>query len=155
MGHLSTSERVCSTTPMASTGEGSPPLLARRAKLSSEAQARRSEDSSPESMPRSKQQQPQPQQQQQQQQKSVPLSAEPAARNIPKHLIDYIPKDQINMEEYVRNFKGDNVLGWQFNAPLKWDKVIQITLLHLVAVFCLITYPVQDLRLYTVLWGKY
>ncbi|XP_017873845.1 PREDICTED: acyl-CoA Delta(11) desaturase [Drosophila arizonae] len=154
MGHLSTSERVCSTTPMASTGEGSPPLLARRAKLSSEAQARRSEDSSPESMPRGKQQQPQ-QQQQQQQQKSVPLSAEPAVRNIPKHLIDYIPKDQINMEEYVRNFKGDNILGWRFNAPLKWDKVIQISLLHLVALFCLVTYPIHELRVYTVLWALF
>lgn len=145
MGHLSTSERVCSTTPMASTGEGSPPLLARRAKLSSEAQARRSEDSSPESMPRGKQQQPQP----------VPLSASAAPRNIPKDLIDHIPKDQINMEEYTRNFKGDNILGWQLNAPLKWDKVIQISLLHLVAFFCLVTYPLNELRFYSLIWCKY
>lgn len=144
MGHLSTSERVCSSTPMTSTVDGSPPLMTRRAKISSETQARRGEDSSPESMPRAKQQ---------------PAAApnnimEPAApRNIPNHLIDYIPKDQLDMEKYTRNFKGDNVLGWQFNAPLKWDKVIQISLLHVVAVVCLLTYPLNELRLPTVLFS--
>ncbi|EDW59212.1 acyl-CoA Delta(11) desaturase [Drosophila virilis] len=149
MGHLSTSERVCSTTPMPSTGEGSPPLMTRRAKLSSEVQARRGEDSSPESAPRPKQQ---PQQQQQQQQ-PMSVGAPPSPRNIPKHLINHIPKDQINMEEYTRNFKGDNILGWQFKAPLKWDKVIQISLLHIVAVICFITYPLNELRLSSTLWS--
>lgn len=150
MGHLSTSERVCSKTPMPSTGDGSPPpLLARRAKLSSEtAQARRGEDSSPEaSLPRHASK-PTP--------TAVAAAAVPAAsRHIPNYLVNYIPKDQINMEEYTRNFKGDNVLGWQFKAPLKWDKVIQISLLHIVAVICLITYPLHELRLDSTIWCKY
>ncbi|XP_034488366.1 acyl-CoA Delta(11) desaturase [Drosophila innubila] len=144
MGHLATSERVCSTTPVSSTGDGSPPLMTRRAKLSSESQARRGEDSSPESMPRAKQQPPPVQNN---------IMGPPASRNIPQHLVDYIPKDQIDMEKYTRNFKGDNILGWQFNAPLKWDKVIQISLLHIAAGICLITYPLVELRLPTVLFS--
>ncbi|KAL7728091.1 hypothetical protein ACLKA6_002237 [Drosophila palustris] len=147
MGHLSTSERVCSTTPLASTGDGSPPLMTRRAKISSEAQARRGEDSSPESMPRAKPQPPALQKNN--------IMAPPPSRNIPKHLIDHIPKDQIDMEKYTRNFKGDNVLGWQFNAPLKWGKVIQISLLHLVAAVCLVTYPLTHLNPFTVLWALF
>ncbi|KAH8409748.1 hypothetical protein KR222_003683 [Zaprionus bogoriensis] len=148
MGHLSTSERVCSTTPMPSSGDASPPpLLARRAKLSSDlAQARRGEDSSPESLPRAKQQQ-------QQQLKPNGVTAPAAAQRIPEYLVNYLPKDQINMEEYTRNFKGDNVLGWQFKAPLKWDKVIQISLLHLAAVVCLFTYPLKELRFDSTLWS--
>lgn len=145
MGHLSTSERVCSTTPLASTGDGSPPLMTRRAKLSSEIQARRGEDSSPEAVPRAKQQPPPVQN----------IMGPAASRNIPPHLIDYIPKDQIDMEKYTRNFKGDNILGWQLNAPLKWDKVIQISLLHIVAAFCMFTYPVLELRVATVLFCKH
>lgn len=149
MGHLSTSERVCSKTPMPSTGDSSPPpLLARRAKLSSDAaaaaQARRSEDSSPESLPRAKPTT-----------KRMPSPVAAAERNIPNYLVNYIPKDKINMEEYTRNFKGDNVLGWQFKAPLKWDKVIQISLLHIVAVVCLLSYPLKQLRLESTIWCKY
>lgn len=148
MGHLSTSERVCSKTPMPSTGDSSPPpLLARRAKLSSDAaaaQARRSEDSSPESLPRAKPTT-----------KPTPSPVAAADRHVPNDLVNYIPKDKINMEEYTRNFKGDNVLGWQFKAPLKWDKVIQISLLHIVAVICFFSYPLRQLRLDSTIWCKY
>ncbi|KAH8359576.1 hypothetical protein KR093_007603 [Drosophila rubida] len=150
MGHLTAAERVCNTSPMPSTGsDGSPPLVARRAKLSSssESQARRSEDSSPESMPRPKLLASAA--------AKKPILAPPAPRDIPTHLVNYIPKDQINMEKYTNNFKGDKVLGWQFNAPLKWDKVIQISLLHFVAVVCLFTYPLERLKVLTVIWSLF
>ncbi|ALC47547.1 CG9747, partial [Drosophila busckii] len=144
MGHLSTQERVCSTTPVVpSSVDGSPPLLTRRAKLSSDSQARRSEDSSPEQQPRSKPLH----------KTFAPHSTTAPTKIVPKYLENYVPKDQINMDEYTRNFKGDNILGWQFKAPLKWDKVIQISLLHIVALVCLVTYPLQELRLYTTIWA--
>ncbi|XP_051862801.1 protein suppressor of variegation 3-7-like [Drosophila albomicans] len=156
MGHLTAPERVCNTTPMPSTGDSSPSHVARRAKLSanssgSESQGRRSEDSSPESMPRPKQQQTLLASHA----ASKPIMAPPAPRNIPNHLIEYIPKDKIDMEKYTRNFKGDNILGWQFKAPLKWDKVIQISLLHFVALFYLLTYPLARLRAITVIWSLF
>ncbi|XP_017142525.1 acyl-CoA Delta(11) desaturase isoform X1 [Drosophila miranda] len=143
MGHLSTSERVCSKTPIPSSGEGSPPLLARRSKLSGDSnQGRRGEDSSPELPPRGKLPLP----------KSL-SSMKSAVSAVPEDLVDHVPKDQIDLEVYTRNFQGDKVLGYQFQAPLKWDKVIQISLLHIVAVVCLLTYPLRDLNPYTTLWS--
>lgn len=143
MGHLSTSERVCSKTPI--PGDASPPpLLARRAKLANgdaQQQVRRGEDSSPELPPRGK--------------LSLPQKEDTAKKVVPQSIVNHVPKDQINLEEYKRTFIGDNVLGWQFEAPLKWDKVIQISLLHIVAVGVLLTYPLHRLNWYSVFWGKY
>jgi len=144
MGHLSTSERVCSKTP-AISGDSSPPLLARRSKLpngDAQQQVRRGEDSSPELPPRGKLQLPQ-------KREELPRAV------IPQEIADHVPKDAINLEEYTRTFVGDRVLGWQFQAPLKWDKVIQISLLHIVAGICLLTYPLRNLNLYTTIWCKY
>ncbi|XP_036675336.3 acyl-CoA Delta(11) desaturase [Drosophila suzukii] len=142
MGHLSTSERVCSKTP-AISGDSSPPLLARRSKLpngDAQQQVRRGEDSSPELPPRGKLQLPQ-------KREELPRAL------IPQEIADHVPKDAINLEEYTRTFVGDRVLGWQFQAPLKWDKVIQISLLHIVAGICLLTYPLRNLNLYTTIWS--
>ncbi|EDV44111.1 uncharacterized protein Dana_GF16194 [Drosophila ananassae] len=141
MGHLSTSERVCSKTPI--PGDASPPpLLARRAKLANgdaQQQVRRGEDSSPELPPRGK--------------LSLPQKEDTAKKVVPQSIVNHVPKDQINLEEYKRTFIGDNVLGWQFEAPLKWDKVIQISLLHIVAVGVLLTYPLHRLNWYSVFWA--
>ncbi|EDW84429.1 uncharacterized protein Dwil_GK13143 [Drosophila willistoni] len=149
MGHLSTTERVCTTTPMPSTGEGSPTSsLTRRAKMAnSEAQNRRGEDSSPESpVTRSKI-------------SSTKLSNSSTTKpttstttklekfEMPKDLVAHVPKDKINLDDYIRTFKGDKVLGYQFDAPLKWDKVIQISLLHIVAVVTLLLYPLERLNI--------
>lgn len=143
MGHLSTSERVCSKTPI--PGDASPPpLLARRAKLANgdaQQQVRRGEDSSPELPPRGKH--------------ALPQKEDTPKKVVPQSIVNHVPKDQIDLEEYKRTFIGDNVLGWQFEAPLKWDKVIQISLLHLVAVVVLLTYPLHRLNWYSVAWGKY
>ncbi|KAH8382837.1 hypothetical protein KR009_005525 [Drosophila setifemur] len=141
MGHLSTSERVCSKTPIPSNG--SPPsLLARRSKLANgdAQQVRRGEDSSPELPPRAKLQLP-------------PKREETTRSVIPKEMANHVPKDQINLEEYTRTFVGSKVLGYQFQAPLKWDKVIQISLIHIIAVVCFLTYPLRNLNLYTALWS--
>ncbi|XP_030371258.1 acyl-CoA Delta(11) desaturase [Scaptodrosophila lebanonensis] len=125
MGHLSTTEHVCNTAPTPSTGEGSPSMLSRRSKL---------KDMSPEL--------------------SNGQAANPAAVvTEQKEYEKHIPRNMINLEEYKRSFRGDNILGWKFNAPLKWDKVIQISLLHFICVGCLLTYPLHRLNWNTVLWS--
>ncbi|KAH8246956.1 hypothetical protein KR032_005052 [Drosophila birchii] len=143
MGHLSTSERVCSKTPAISGDASPPPLLARRSKLQANGdaqQVRRGEDSSPELPPRHK--------------FAPPRQDSQSSRGvIPKDIVDHVPKDQINLQEYTRTFVGDRVLGIQFKAPLKWDKVIQISLLHLAAVVFLLSYPLHELNLYTTIWS--
>ncbi|XP_037956473.1 acyl-CoA Delta(11) desaturase [Teleopsis dalmanni] len=63
------------------------------------------------------------------------------------------PVYHTNLDEYTRSFKGDTALGVNFKAPLKWDKVIQISLLHIVAVICIFLYPMEKLNLYTVVWA--
>jgi len=144
MGHLSTSERVCSKTPAIAT-DSSPPLVARRSKFpngDAQQQVRRGEDSSPELPPRGKLQLP-------------PKREELPRSVVPKEIANHVPKDAIDLEEYTRTFVGDRVLGWQFQAPLKWDKVIQISLLHIVAGICLLTYPLRELNPYTTIWCKY
>uniref|UniRef100_A0A1B0B1J7 Uncharacterized protein n=1 Tax=Glossina palpalis gambiensis TaxID=67801 RepID=A0A1B0B1J7_9MUSC len=67
--------------------------------------------------------------------------------------VNYKTKYHTNLEEYTRNFKGDSVLGIQFKAPLKWDKIIMIFSFYLLSIFYLITYPLNKLRLPTILWG--
>ncbi|EDW53492.1 GM12172 [Drosophila sechellia] len=142
MGHLSTSERVCSKTP-ANAADSSPSLVARRSKFpngDAQQQVRRGEDSSPELPPRGK--------------LLLPPKREELPRSVvPKEIASHVPKDAIDLEEYTRTFVGDRVLGWQFQAPLKWDKVIQISLLHIVAGICLLTYPLRELNPYTTIWS--
>ncbi|KAL5284324.1 hypothetical protein ACFFRR_006546 [Megaselia abdita] len=65
----------------------------------------------------------------------------------------YVPQDKTNLEKYTENFKGDNVLGIQFKAPLKWDKVIQISLLHLVFIYAFAVYPLERLSIWTTLFA--
>lgn len=67
----------------------------------------------------------------------------------------YVPQDKTNLDKYTENFKGDNVLGIQFKAPLKWDKVIQISLLHLVFIYAFAVYPLERLNIWTTLFGKW
>uniref|UniRef100_A0A1A9WN17 Fatty acid desaturase domain-containing protein n=1 Tax=Glossina brevipalpis TaxID=37001 RepID=A0A1A9WN17_9MUSC len=62
-------------------------------------------------------------------------------------------KYHINLEEYERNFKGDSILGIQFRAPLKWDKIILIFSFYILSIYCLITYPYSKIRLPTALWA--
>ena len=70
--------------------------------------------------------------------------------NTEKRIIAY--SHHIDLEEYTRNFKGTKVFGWQFKAPLKWSKLIQISLLHFVCVLCIVFYPLHKLNFYTLLW---
>ncbi|KAH8278772.1 hypothetical protein KR018_009297 [Drosophila ironensis] len=138
MGHLSISERVCSKTPIPSNG--SPPsLLARRSKQTNGDAQRRGEDSSPELPARGKIQ--------------LPQKDEVTKKVVPASIEKYVPKDQIDLERYTRTFVGDKVLGYQFNAPLKWDKVIQISLLHFAAFVALVTYPLHRLNWYATIWS--
>uniref|UniRef100_A0A1B0GE34 Fatty acid desaturase domain-containing protein n=1 Tax=Glossina morsitans morsitans TaxID=37546 RepID=A0A1B0GE34_GLOMM len=67
--------------------------------------------------------------------------------------VNYKTNYHTNLEEYTRNFKGDSVLGIQFKAPLKWDKIIMIFSFYFLSVFYLITYPLNKLRLPTILWA--
>lgn len=67
----------------------------------------------------------------------------------------YVPQDKTNLEKYTENFKGDKVLGIQFKAPLKWDKVIQITMLHLVFLYSFFVYPLRKLNIWTNIFGKW
>lgn len=67
----------------------------------------------------------------------------------------YVPQDKTNLEKYTDNFKGDNVMGIQFKAPLKWDKIIQISLLHLVFIYAFAVYPLERLNIWTTLFGKW
>lgn len=60
----------------------------------------------------------------------------------------------LNLEEYTKNFKGDKVFGWQFKAPLKWDKVIMIFSFYIIAVSLLFIFPLSKVRVLSVLWGK-
>lgn len=75
-------------------------------------------------------------------------------KSVPAGLPPYVPQDKTNLEQYTDNFKGDNVLGIEFKAPLKWDKVIQISLLHLVFLYAFIVYPLRKLNFWTILFGK-
>ncbi|XP_055848152.1 acyl-CoA Delta-9 desaturase isoform X3 [Episyrphus balteatus] len=63
------------------------------------------------------------------------------------------PTHNINLEEYTKNFKGDTFLGYKFLAPLKWDKIIQITLLHMVFLYGIVIYDLRDLNLKTALFA--
>lgn len=67
----------------------------------------------------------------------------------------YVPQDKTNIDEYTENFKGDNVFGIQFKAPLKWDKVIQISSLHIVFLYAFAVYPLERLNIWTTLFGKF
>ncbi|XP_065371303.1 acyl-CoA Delta-9 desaturase [Calliphora vicina] len=62
-------------------------------------------------------------------------------------------KYNVNLEEYTRKFKGDNVLGIQFKAPLKWHNVILIFAAHIFFVVCLAMFPLEKLRIQTLLWA--
>lgn len=79
----------------------------------------------------------------------------PPTTNPLKKIGLYEPVYHVNLEEYTRTFKGDKVFGVEFKAPLKWDKVIQIFLVHIVCILCFIVFPLEKLRLYTTLWGKW
>lgn len=63
-------------------------------------------------------------------------------------------KYHVNLEEYARNFKGDELFGIKFKAPLKWHNVILIFAAHIFCLVCLVTFPLEKLRIPTVLWGK-
>lgn len=78
----------------------------------------------------------------------------PPTTNPLKKIGLYEPAYNVNLEEYICNFKGDKVFGIEFKAPLKWDKVIQIFLVHIVSIVCLFCFPLQKLNIYTVIWGK-
>lgn len=75
-------------------------------------------------------------------------------KSVPASLPPYVPQDKTNLEQYTESFKGDSVLGIKFKAPLKWDKVIQISLLHLVFIYAFTVYPLRKLNLWTTLFGK-
>lgn len=77
----------------------------------------------------------------------------PPTTNPLKKIGLYEPVYHVNLEEYTRTFKGDKVFGVEFKAPLKWDKVIQIFLVHIVCLLCLIFFPVQKLKLYSTIWA--
>ncbi|XP_011178184.1 acyl-CoA Delta-9 desaturase [Zeugodacus cucurbitae] len=77
----------------------------------------------------------------------------PPTSNPLKKIGLYEPVYNVNLEEYTRTFKGDTVFGVEFKAPLKWDKVIQIFLVHIVSIVCLICFPLQKLNIYTTLWA--
>lgn len=64
-------------------------------------------------------------------------------------------RHHVNLEEYTKNFKGDKVLGIQFEAPLKWGNITMITLLHLFFVYSYITFPLSRLNIYSVIFGKF
>lgn len=81
------------------------------------------------------------------------VGEEPPTSNPLKKIGLYEPVYHINLEEYTQSFKGDKVFGIEFKAPLKWDKVIQIFLVHIACIVCLFTYPVERLSLYTTLWA--
>ncbi|XP_061393631.1 uncharacterized protein LOC133329150 [Musca vetustissima] len=63
-------------------------------------------------------------------------------------------KHHVDLEEYTKNFKGDRVFGIQFKAPLKWGNIIMISLLHLFFVYAYVTFPLDKLRVPSVLFGK-
>ncbi|XP_055921657.1 acyl-CoA Delta-9 desaturase [Eupeodes corollae] len=63
------------------------------------------------------------------------------------------PTHNINLEEYTKNFSGDSFMGYKFLAPLKWDKIIQITLLHMAFLYGLVVYDLRDLNLKTTIFA--
>ncbi|XP_067619751.1 acyl-CoA Delta-9 desaturase [Eurosta solidaginis] len=77
----------------------------------------------------------------------------PQACNPLKKIGLYEPVYHVDLEKYKTTFKGDKVFGIEFKAPLKWDKVIQIFLVHIVSLVCLITYPLDKINIYTILWA--
>lgn len=76
-------------------------------------------------------------------------------KSVPASLPPYVPQDKTNLEKYTETFKGDTWMGIQFKAPLKWDKIIQISLLHLVFIYALAVYPLKKLTIWTTLFGKW
>ncbi|KAM7363849.1 acyl-CoA Delta-9 desaturase isoform 1-T2 [Cochliomyia hominivorax] len=62
-------------------------------------------------------------------------------------------KYHVDLEKYTREFKGDNVFGIQFKAPLKWHNVILIFAAHIFFLVCLAIYPIDRIRIPTVLWA--
>lgn len=128
MGHLSTSDRVSTTTTAAASSSSSPTALKQRL---TNGKSTASTNGFPSA-------------------NGKPLVS--AADGEVKIIQN---KYHVDLEKYTREFKGDKVFGIQFKAPLKWHNVILIFAAHIFFLVCLAIYPLDKIRIPTVLWGKY
>ena len=72
----------------------------------------------------------------------------------PKQKLYFDPVNKVDLENYTKTFKGDKVLGFSFDAPLKWHNIFAIFMVHAAFVVCACTYPVEKANIYTIIWGK-
>lgn len=69
---------------------------------------------------------------------------------------DYIPKSY-RSQSFISRFltKCLEICGVTFLQPIKWKNVISIMLLHVVALYVMLAFPVFEVKLLTVFWGKF
>lgn len=68
---------------------------------------------------------------------------------------NYIPKSYRSQTWISRGLtKILELCGISFLQPIKWKNVVGIVALHLVALFVFFSFPLAEIKVLTVLWGK-
>lgn len=83
-----------------------------------------------------------------------PDKAEPPTED--KTSDNYVPKSY-RSQSLVNRFMTRclALCGMTFLQPIKWKNVIQIFLLHIVCLYMVIAFPVFEIKVLTIVWGKF